>query len=314
MIYLLIFLVLLLIMLIYIKIAHRYEFFDLPNNRSSHTIPTVVGGGIIFPIMVLIWSLTFDHSEWFFVTSVILISIVGYIDDVLSLSPLTRLIIQFISAILLLIEFNFMSYSIVLVTFTMVLIVGWLNTFNFLDGINGISVLYSSSILVGILLFNDYTHFIPLNLIYLTGISLLVFGFFNLRIKAKMFMGDVGSLSLGLILSYFLLKLILNTGRWDFILFFSVYGIDSILTIVDRISMRQNIFNAHRNHLYQNLTNDLDLPHLFVSFLYFFIQLMIILGLYYISDKHIYTYFVIVLISLTSIYIYVKRYIYTLST
>lgn len=301
-------------MLIYTKIAHRYEFIDLPNNRSSHTIPTVVGGGIIFPIMVLIWSLTFDHSEWFFVTSVIMISIVGYIDDVLSLSPLTRLIIQFISTILLLIEFNFMSYSIVLVTFTMVLIVGWLNTFNFLDGINGISVLYSSSILVGILLFNDYTFFIPLNLIYLTGISLLVFGFFNLRIKAKMFMGDVGSLSLGLILSYFLLKLILNTGRWDFILFFSVYGIDSILTIVDRIRMRQNIFNAHRNHLYQNLTNDLDLPHLFVSFLYFFIQLMIILGLYYISDKHIYTYFVIVLISLTSIYIYVKRYIYTLST
>lgn len=314
MIYLLIFIFLFLIMLIYTKIAHRYEFIDLPNNRSSHTIPTVVGGGIIFPIMVLIWSLTFDHSEWFFVTSVIMISIVGYIDDVLSLSPLTRLIIQFISTILLLIEFNFMSYSIVLVTFTMVLIVGWLNTFNFLDGINGISVLYSSSILVGILLFNDYTFFIPLNLIYLTGISLLVFGFFNLRIKAKMFMGDVGSLSLGLILSYFLLKLILNTGRWDFILFFSVYGIDSILTIVDRIRMRQNIFNAHRNHLYQNLTNDLDLPHLFVSFLYFFIQLMIILGLYYISDKHIYTYFVIVLISLTSIYIYVKRYIYTLST
>jgi hypothetical protein len=58
-------------------------------------------------------------------------------------------------------------------------------------------------------------------------------------------------------------------------MFLAVYGTDSILTIFHRIYLKHNIFKAHRLHLYQILTNEKQLSHQLVSFLYAAIQLLI---------------------------------------
>jgi UDP-N-acetylmuramyl pentapeptide phosphotransferase/UDP-N-acetylglucosamine-1-phosphate transferase len=142
-----------------------------------------------------------------------------------------------------------------------------------MDGINGITVLYA---LVSIgsfaWLFRNDESF---ELLVVMGIGCLVFGFFNVRKKAKTFAGDVGSVSMAIFLAYFMIKLIFETGQIGYILFFSIYGVDAIITILYRLKNKENIFQAHRSHLYQYLANELKWPHVVVSLLYGTIQLVL---------------------------------------
>jgi UDP-N-acetylmuramyl pentapeptide phosphotransferase/UDP-N-acetylglucosamine-1-phosphate transferase len=119
-----------------------------------------------------------------------------------------------------------------------------------------------------------------------------VFGFFNFRKKAKCFAGDVGSVSLGYFLIFLILGfmfhcwqvqgnhlLLANKGwhgfEFKYILFLTLYGLDSILTIVQRLYLKENIFKPHRKHLYQLLANEMKIPHLWVSILYALVQTLI---------------------------------------
>jgi hypothetical protein len=80
---------------------------------------------------------------------------------------------------------------------------------------------------------------------------------------------------MGLIFLFFITRLIIVTGDFKYILFLAVYGVDAVLTIAHRIILKENIFKAHRRHLYQYLSNELKWPHLTVSTLYAIIQAII---------------------------------------
>src|SRR5690606_6799075 len=73
-----------------------------------------------------------------------------------------------------------------------------------------------------------------------------------------------------------LIKLILETGNWSYTLFLAVYGVDSVLTIIHRLILRENIFDAHRLHFYQVLANERKVSHLLVSSIYAVVQVIII--------------------------------------
>ncbi len=105
--------------------------------------------------------------------------------------------------------------------------------------------------------------------------SLIIFGFYNVRKKAHVFAGDVGSVSIAFIISFLLLKLILQTQSIIWILWLSVYGIDTVTTICFRIIRHENIFKAHRSHFYQFLANEMKINHVTISCLYAWLQLMI---------------------------------------
>lgn len=304
--YIFLFLALSGVMVGYIVFAKQMGIIDKPNERSSHKKPTVRGGGVIFPVAVLLWALLFDHTVWYFVSAVLLMGILGFFDDRYSLSQLPRLIIQSLGVLLVLVEIGLLALPLFYAGIAFILIAGWLNTFNFMDGINGISVLYAASVLIGVYLFKDEIPEIQLSLVYTVGLSLIVFGWFNVRKNAIAFAGDVGSLSMGLILAYFVSVLILSTGRWEFILFLSVYGVDSVLTILHRIKKRENIFKAHRSHLYQYLANEMKWNHLSVSGLYATLQLGVIAGLYITDPSYWPLYAPVILIILGSAYILSK--------
>jgi len=305
--YIFLLIVLLGVMVGYIIFAKKLGIIDYPNERSSHNEATVRGGGVIFPITVLLWALLFDHTDWYFVSAVTLMGVMGFIDDRYSLSQLPRLIIQSLGVMLILVEIGLLSLPIFYTGIAFILITGWLNTFNFMDGVNGILVLYAGSVLTGVYIFKDAIPDIQLSLVYAIGLSLIVFGWCNVRKNAFAFAGDVGSLSMGLILAYFVSSLILATGRWEFILLFSVYGVDSVLTILHRIKNGENIFEAHRSHLYQFLANEMKWPHIKVSLLYSILQLVIIAGLFFL-DKEFWTFYAIgLLLMLCLVYTLAKR-------
>ncbi len=258
--------------LIYFKIADKYNIIDKPNSRSSHTTITIRGGGVLFPIAICIACLL-GYVSWEIAVAVALVAIVSFIDDIKPLSQLPRFASHVIAVGLVFYDLNLFAQAVWLLPIIFVLMIGWVNAFNFMDGINGITVLYALAAIISFAFLPGNENSLPLMIIM--GLSCFVFGLFNVRKKAKTFAGDVGSISMALFLGYLMIKTIIDTGQLGFILFFSVYGIDAIITIVSRIIKKENIFKPHRSHLYQYLANEQGYSHVVVALLYAGIQLII---------------------------------------
>ena len=255
--------------LIYFKIADKYNIIDKPNSRSSHTIVTIRGGGILFPIAISS-AYFLGYISWQVTIAVVLVAIISFVDDIKPLSQLPRFASHVIGVGLVFFDLHLFSQAIWLLLIIFVLVIGWINAFNFMDGINGLTVLYS---LITIVTFA----FLPINqsslsVLITMGISCVVFGLFNVRKKAKIFAGDVGSISIALFLGFFMIKTILETGQFGFILFFSVYGIDAVITNIIRLIKKENIFQPHRSYLYQYLANEKGFSHVIVASFYAGIQ------------------------------------------
>ena len=155
----------------------------------------------------------------------------------------------------------------------LVICTGIINAYNFMDGINGITGGYSLVVLCGLVYVNTrVVSFVESDMIYTMIIGVVVFDFFNFRQKAKCFAGDVGSVGIAFIILFLLGKLILTTGDFSYIIFLVVYGVDSVLTIVHRLMLHENIGLPHRKHAYQLMANELKMPHVVVSALYMLVQ------------------------------------------
>jgi UDP-GlcNAc:undecaprenyl-phosphate/decaprenyl-phosphate GlcNAc-1-phosphate transferase len=280
--YILLFIASYAILIFYIYFAEKVKIVDKPSSRSSHHQLTVRGGGIIFPIIALWWFLWSDFQHPIFFLGLTILSIVSFCDDLFQLNNSIRFIAQLVSVILLCLEIGIGLYPYWIWIIVVIIAVGILNAYNFMDGINGITAGYSISVLTGLWVVNNFqVEFISNEFIYSTAISLLVFSLFNFRSKAKCFAGDVGSISIAFILVFMLALLIVKTNNPLYLLFLSIYGIDSILTIIYRIWLKENIFKPHRKHVYQLLANELRIAHPIVSIIYSFIQLSICFIVYF---------------------------------
>ena len=274
--------VLILLILFYFRIAVQFKIIDKPNQRSSHSRITIRGGGIIFPIALLLQSL-FSHFEYsLFASGLLLISLVSFYDDLRPLSNKIRLLIQSAAVSLLFMQTYLLDYPIWVIIIIYILVIGTINAYNFMDGINGITGSYSLITILSFYFINEnHNSFVQNEWLIITALTLLVFNFFNFRKNAKCFAGDVGSVSIAFIIIFFLLLLILKTEDLKYIGFLLIYGIDSISTILFRLIRRENIFEAHRSHFYQYLANVKLWPHLWISALYMLVQLILNFLIFY---------------------------------
>lgn len=264
-------------MLFYFRIANHFNIIDKPNERSSHSLITIRGGGIIFPLAILLYAVFFQEISLPFLLGMILIGLISFWDDISSLPNKLRLLVHLIAVTCLLWTVNaFIVLPLGIIIVVYILVIGMINAYNFMDGINGITGLYSLVTLLGLQYVNlQQVHFINENMIWVAILACLIFLIFNFRTKAVCFAGDVGSVTIAYWIIALLFDLIITTGNWTYILFLTVYGIDTILTIMHRIILSQNIFKAHRLHFYQILANERKIPHLFIATTYSFIQLII---------------------------------------
>jgi UDP-N-acetylmuramyl pentapeptide phosphotransferase/UDP-N-acetylglucosamine-1-phosphate transferase len=275
--YVLVAVVLFVSLLAYFKIANKYNIIDKPNLRSAHTEPTLRGGGIIYWIaFLLIFIQTFPENSYLFI-AITLVASVSFIDDIRTLPNKIRLFIQFSAIALVFVSLNvFSMLPIWLIVVAFILFVGIINAYNFMDGINGITGLYTISVLAGLYYVQQYViKFTNIDLIIYPIITSVVFLFFNFRKKAKCFAGDIGSISIAFWVVFLLLQLMLKTQSLIWIMFILIYGIDTVCTILHRLYLQQNIFKAHRYHYYQLLCNNLKLDHRIVSIFYAIGQLVV---------------------------------------
>lgn len=264
--------------LLYLRLARRLGIVDTPNARSSHTDLTIRGGGVLFFVAALLAFVYVDCQWLLFLAGLTLVTVVSFLDDLRPLANRYRIGTQVVAMALLLRETGAYvpdGWSDVLMLGAVLLVgVGTLNAYNFMDGINGITALYSLVAVLTLWFWNAETAFAPdvEPLLAFVVIALLIFSFFNVRPKAVCFAGDVGSVSVGFIIVYALLRLSVQAHTYLPVLLLSVYGIDSVLTIVHRLYLRQNIFKAHRLHLFQLLVHRAGWPHLRVSVTYALVQ------------------------------------------
>ncbi|WP_084085196.1 MraY family glycosyltransferase [Chryseobacterium sp. YR221] len=279
--YIIIITVLFIVMLLYFKIADKYNIIDKPNHRSAHTQITLRGGGIIFPVAFIIFGL-FNPSlvieeYWSFGLGLLAICTISFIDDIRTLSNKIRLSVHLISVILLLYftgAFALMPFWVWPILF--VVIIGTLNAYNFMDGINGMTGIYSLVTLGSLAYINrEVIQFTDHDFIYYPILACFVFLFFNFRKKAKCFAGDVGSMGIGFWVIGLITLLIMRTGEYKYILLLAIYGMEVVLTIIERILLKENIFEAHRRHLYQLFANEEKVSHLLISSVYAIVQLFI---------------------------------------
>ena len=190
---------------------------------------------------------------------------------------------------------------------------GIINAFNFMDGINGITAGYSLSALAGLWIVNNYqAPFISNDLLCAATLAVAIFGFYNFRTRARCFAGDVGAVSISFILVFLTGKLILATGNPLYLMFMIVYGVDTFLTILYRLIRHENIFAAHRSHLYQILANESGISHVKVSTAYTLAQLVINLLIIALAGQLSLAYQLVVSVGITgglvAVYVIVKRY------
>ncbi|NQD70238.1 glycosyltransferase family 4 protein [Sphingobacterium shayense] len=297
---------------LYFRVADRFNIIDKPNERSSHSSITLRGGGVIFYFSVLLYFLLSGCIyPWFFV-GLTMMTLVSFLDDIYTLSNKIRLFIHFSAVLLMAFQLQVFEMPWYILVFMFIVVVGAINAYNFMDGINGITACYSLALNSLLLIVNYKIKFVDQDFLLFVVLGILVFTFFNFRRKAKCFAGDVGSVTIAYILLFALGALIMKTQNLVFILFLSVYGIDAVWTIIYRLYHRENIFEAHRSHLYQFLGNEGGINKLLVSFSYALIQFFIGILVIQIVTKDVFfqIFFAVgLLTSLSVIYILMRNYV-----
>ena len=307
--YIIVLVLLFLAELFYFYIADKYNIIDKPNERSSHTRITLRGGGVIFYFGVLAYFLT-NHFEYpWFMLALTLVTLISFIDDIRSTSQVLRLVFHFSAMALMFYQWGLFSLPWWTILVALIICTGIINAYNFMDGINGITGGYSL-IILGALAFINHSvvSFVEPDLIYTMLCAVLVFNFFNFRKRAKCFAGDVGAVSIAFTILFLIGRLIIQTGDFSWIVLLVVYGIDSVLTIVHRLMLHENIGLPHRKHMYQIMANELRMPHVVVALIYMMMQAIVVIG-YLILREYGYWYLLGSVFLLSMLYLlFMKRF------
>ncbi len=236
---------------------------DIPNVRSSHSVPTPRGGGLGLVLTFMFGSIlyaVFSEIPAGIIGGVMLssalIAIVGFVDDHYHLPAPLRLAAHILASVLFLysVELNMGWLGYAVACFSMV----WLlNLYNFMDGIDALAgaetVFVVAAVIFILWLDGGYFPYGP----WLAVLGVAVGGFlvWN-RPPAKIFMGDVGSGFLGFTLASFAILTSSQQGVnvWTWLILSAVFIVDATVTLLRRIVRGECFWKAHRSHAYQILS------------------------------------------------------------
>ena len=255
-----------------VVLLKKKKIVDIPNERSLHSIPTPRGGGfavnpslfIGFILFIILESLRmhmgiFDHSLWPILLCFLAFILVFGFEDIKGLPTLYRLVAQIVitTIALFLLPQDLLVFQGYLPfwldrTLTLFVWVGFINIYNFMDGMDGLAATETISIGFGLFLIS-LIHIIPKEIgLYGTFMAASALGFFIWnKHPAKIFMGDVGSIPLGFIIGW-LLILMAGQGAWaQAIIIPLYYFMDAGLMLLKRLLQGKKIWQAHKEHAYQ---------------------------------------------------------------
>lgn len=253
------------------RYAMARSLIDVPNARSSHTIPTPRGGGgaIVLSFLTAIVLLALqggvgDLLAFAIVGAGALIALVGFIDDHRHIAARWRLLAHFVAAVWILAwfggmpSFDWFGRSVQLGIWGPVLgaiyLVWLLNLYNFMDGIDGIASVEAISVCLGgallyIVIGRADEAIVPLTL----AAAVAGFLYWNFP-PARIFMGDAGSGFLGIVLGILSLQATQASPAlfWCWLILLGVFIVDATWTLLRRLCRGERVYEAHRSHAYQH--------------------------------------------------------------
>jgi Fuc2NAc and GlcNAc transferase len=256
------------------RVALARGLLDVPNARSSHAHPTPRGGGVAIVLTLLLAVAVMLQQARIptdLATALLIggpvIALVGFIDDLRSVSVGTRLIAQFAVFIVCLwilgplppVDFGFgmLRLGIVGSIASIVFLVWFLNLFNFMDGIDGIAGVEALSVMTFATALLLWQHGEPSAIWLLLTVCASVAGFLIWNWPpARIFMGDAGSGVLGFVAGTVAWATVVrgHFTLWVWLILFGVFIVDATVTLFRRGLRRQRLFDAHRSHAYQRLS------------------------------------------------------------
>ncbi len=239
-----------------IFLLSRARIVDVPNHRSSHASPTPRGGGIgAFVAVGLVACLWHPTPAWIVLLASVALGLLGLLDDFRPLGASVRLGAQLALALVAALSLWVWASGVwALLPVGVIFVAGFVNAFNFMDGINGISGF--NALLMG-------ASFAWIGLIYeqdvVVGLGLITvgcaLGFIPLNLAGRIFLGDVGSyLFGGLIALTFALGVLSGLPLLLMVSPMVIYIVDTSTTVVSRARRGERLLEAHRSHIYQRLT------------------------------------------------------------
>ena len=285
---------------------------DIPNERSSHSLPTPKGGGLAIVIAwyigitILFFFGAVSSNLYFALLSGILLAAISLLDDVFDIQPVIRLSVQTITVIISFILLKGIQTvyigdkdifpMIILYTITIVGMVWFINLYNFLDGIDGYASFEAITIGLALYFFTGQS----INLILIASVS--GFLIWNWP-KARIFMGDVGSTQLGFVIVvlgvYFHNEHKLSIICWLILL--APFWFDATLTLYRRWRNNEKLSQAHRKHIYQRLVQS-GFSHLKVDIFLSLINLILIF-MVFVCMKYKVLQIPLLILTLASLYI-----------
>jgi UDP-N-acetylmuramyl pentapeptide phosphotransferase/UDP-N-acetylglucosamine-1-phosphate transferase len=299
------------------KFALRYKILDIPNERSSHNVPTPRGGGLAIVItwyigitVLFFWN-QIDKNLYFAILCGSILAIISLLDDLITIKPLIRLVIQAITAVIAFVFLGGINSIIVggieinlpmiIYPIAIIGIVWFINLFNFLDGTDGYASLEAITISAFMFFFAGST----INLIIIACIA--GFLFWNWP-KAKIFMGDIGSTQLGFILVilgiYFHNTSYFSIIHWSMLS--SLFWFDATLTLFRRWRNKEKLSVAHKKHAFQRAVQS-GLSHKSVLLFSFGIN-VILGGLVYLAKEYEFLLIPLLILNILLLFI-ITRYI-----
>ena len=280
----------------------KNKIFDIPNKRSSHNKPTPKGGGWIIVACVLGIIFILDpYDKIPAILTILSLATLSWLNDLKNINAFIRLFFQIISISIYFFYFYFSGFfdqnQLIHICLLIIIFTWFINIFNFMDGIDGISSIMCISILLGIIIAHilnksDYFPIFEILIIF----SCFAFLLWNWH-PAKIFLGDVGSIILGFVCALSLYWLLLEGNTWHWVISLPMYYmLDTSFTIIKRILKKKKIWLAHKEHYYQKAILS-GMKHQEVVFLIILLQIIIILTCYKINNP----YFVVILSFLESL-------------
>ena len=247
-----------------LRFLERRAILDVPNQRSSHKVPTPRGGGIaVIAVIAIAWAamavVTVDVAALLVVALASIIAVVSWLDDLWGLPIAFRLLTQAaavaIGALLLPGEGQVFqgllppNFDAVIAAF---LWLWFVNLFNFMDGIDGIAGGEALAIGLGLMLVTLAAGEPPLAAYYPLAVAAAALGFLKWNWPpARSFLGDTGSVALGFFLGWLLLDAAAR-GQWAAAAILPLYFLaDATITLLRRMLKGEKIWQAHRGHFYQ---------------------------------------------------------------
>jgi Fuc2NAc and GlcNAc transferase len=259
---------------------------DIPNDRSSHTQPTPRGGGLGFIVAFAITSLIYGYYQqtlpdllwWWAVLAPL--AIIGLCDDRWSIPSAWRYLIQLLTATIAVLHFSpfpqpwlsaFGDFGQILeIVLTVIGMTAIVNFYNFMDGLDGLVGGVAAIQVAFLAIYTDRP------ILWLLFAGIVGFLYWNWA-PAKIFMGDAGSTFLGGFIAIALLNQPANLiHSWSSLAITLPILADAIYTLCRRLIKRENIFQAHRFHIFQRLQQS-GLSHSTVAMIYIAVTISIAL-------------------------------------